>query len=41
MEADGGSTSFETAHVAGGIVILALLALIALNRLTLNVAIGK
>jgi hypothetical protein len=41
MEAQGDSTSFQTPHVAGAIVILAVLGLVLLNRLTLNVAIGR
>lgn len=41
MQADGNSTSVNTEYVVGGIVLLALLALILLNRATLNVSVGK
>lgn len=39
MEANG--QGMQTAHVSGGIVLLALLALVLLNRVTLNVAVGR
>jgi len=39
MDANG--QGMQTAHVSGAIVILALGALILLNRLTLNVAVGR
>jgi hypothetical protein len=41
MEANGNSTGFQTAHVSGGLVLVALLGLILLNRATLNVSIGR
>ncbi len=43
MQANGRSTSMDTPVVQGGIVLLALLGLILLNRVTANVnlSVGK
>jgi hypothetical protein len=41
MEANGASTSLQTAHVSGGVVLIALLGLVLLNRATLNVSLGR
>jgi hypothetical protein len=40
MQATGNSTSVNIEWVTGGIVLLALLGLIVLNRATLNVKVG-
>jgi len=39
--ADANGQGMQTAHVAAGIAILALLGLVLLNRITLNVAVGR
>jgi hypothetical protein len=37
MQATGNDTSFDTAQVAGAIVLLALVGLVLLNRATVNI----
>ena len=37
MQATGNDTSYDTAHVAAGLVLLALVGLFLLNRVTANV----
>lgn len=41
MQAQGDSGGFDIPMVSGGIVIVALLGLILMNRLTVNVSLGR